>query len=113
MSDTETRNLSTAIIHKLTPPATGYTVTWDAAVSGFGCRVTAGGVKAFILDYRVKGTGRQRRITIGRYPSWNVAGARDKAKQLRRMIDDGGDPRGDVEADRAAPSMADLIDRFR
>src|SRR5271168_4686790 len=100
-SDTGNRNLSTAIVHQLTPGYTGYTIAWDAAVSGFGCRVTAGGTKAFILDYRVKGSGRQRRITIGRFPSWSVTAARDKAKQLRRLIDDGADPRGDVESDRA------------
>ena len=108
-----TKNLSDAGIRKLTPPAKGYAIAWDDVVSGFGCRVTAGGAKAFILDYRVKGTGRQRRITLGRYPSWSVTAARDKAKELRRSIDDGADPRGDVESDRAAPTMAELMDRFR
>ena len=49
-------------------------------MGGFGCRVTAGGAKAFILDYRVKGTGRQRRITLGRFPSWSVSAARDRAR---------------------------------
>ena len=119
-SDTGNKNLSTAIVHKLTHGYTGhtgytggYTIAWDAAVGGFGCRVTAGGTKAFILDYRVKGTGRQRRITIGRYPSWSVSAAREEAKRLRREIDGGADPRGDVKSDRAAPTMADLIDRFR
>ena len=108
----DTKNLSDGIIRKLTPPANGYTIEWDAAVGGFGCRITAGGAKAFVLDYRVKGTGRQRRITLGRFPSWSVSAARDRAKTLRREIDEGGDPRGDFEAERAAPTVNDLIERF-
>lgn len=79
---------------------------------GFALRVTAGGTKAFILDYRVKGTGRQRRVTIGRFPSWSVSAARERAKALRREIDEGGDPRGDFEEGRAAPTIDDLIARF-
>lgn len=79
---------------------------------GFGIRVTSAGAKAFVLNYYVKGTGRERRITIGRYPSWTLAAARDKAKALRRQIDDGADPRGDVEDERAAPTVNDLIARF-
>ena len=113
MSDRETKNLSDAIIRKLTPPASGYTITWDAIVGGFGCRVTARGTKAFILDYRVKGSGKQRRITLGHHSSWSTTSAREEAKRLRREIDGGADPRGDVESDRAAPTMADLIERFR
>jgi integrase len=79
---------------------------------GFALRVTAGGTKAFILDYRTKGTGRQRRVTIGRFPSWSATAARQKAKALRREVDEGGDPRGDVEAERAAPTVNDLVDRL-
>ena len=28
------------------------------------------------------------------------------------MVEDGGDPLADIEAEREAPTMADLIDRF-
>ena len=31
---------------------------------------------------------------------------------MRRLIDEGGDPLADIEAERAAPAMADLIERF-
>src|SRR5262249_50592858 len=39
--------------------------------------------------------------------------ARDKARELRREVEDGGDPLGEIEEERAAPTMGDLIERFR
>lgn len=49
---------------QLQPPVRGNTVVYDEQLPGFGIRVTAGGTKSFILNYRAK--GRERRITIGR-----------------------------------------------
>lgn len=94
----------------LAPPAVGSRITYDGEVKGFGVRVTSAGAKAFILNYRV--SGRERRITIGSYPDWTVQAARDEAKALKRRIDVGEDPMGDRHADRAAPTMNDLADRF-
>ena len=112
MSDDRHGRLTDAIVKRLEPPEKGNQFIWDTEQRGFGCRVTVGGTKAFIFDYRVRGTGRQRRPTIGRFPSWSTTAARAKAKELRRLVDVGGDPRGDVEADRQAPTVNDLIDRF-
>ena len=68
-------------------------------------------VRKLVLNYRTK-AGRERRMTIGRFGNWSTLGARDKAKELRRLIDAGGDPLAGIEAERAAPTMADLIERF-
>jgi integrase len=84
---------------------------WDADVKGFGLRVTNRGAKSFILDYRIG--GRQRRITIGSYPDWSVAAARTEAGNLKREVDLGNDPMGERHADRAAPTMRDLWDRYK
>jgi len=84
---------------------------WDASVKGFGLRVTNRGAKSFILDYRV--SGRQRRITIGGYPDWSVAAARTEAGDLKREVDKGYDPMGERHADRGAPTMAELWDRYQ
>jgi integrase len=86
-------------------------VFWDAEVKGFGLRVTNRGAKAFILDYRI--SGRQRRITIGSYPDWSVAAARTEAGTLKREVDLDRDPMGERHADRAAPTMRDLWDRYK
>ena len=104
--------LTDSFVRNIKPPTKGYVITFDNEVTGFGCRVTAGGAKAFIFNYRVRATGRERRITLGRYPAWSVAAARDKAKALRRAVDDGGDPLGALVEAREAPTVADLIDRF-
>jgi integrase len=87
-------------------------VTYDRETKGFGARVTAAGGKAFILNYRRKSDGLERRYTIGAFPDWSAAVAREEAKRLKRHIDGGGDPVGEHQADRAAPTMADLCERF-
>ena len=84
-------------VQQLPPPARGNKVTYDATVKGFGCRVTAAGARAFVLNYRRKTDGRQRRFTIGSYPDWSVGAARDEAKRLKREIDGGADPVGELE----------------
>jgi len=73
---------------------------FDEDVRGFSLRIFISGSRHFTLDYRVK--GRQRRFTIGRWPEWTVTAAREQAKALRRIIDDGGDPLGEREAGMVA-----------
>lgn len=98
---------------KLPVPAKGNRVYYDGedGVKGFGVRVTAAGARSFILTYWTKG-GRQRRITIGTVGNWTTGSARIEARRLKRMIDEGGDPLGDIEAEREAPTVADLCVRF-
>ena len=103
--------LTDATVKRLPPPQTGNRIFYDDP-PGFGVRITAAGVRAFVFNYRVRGSGRERRFTIGKYPSWSVGAARAKAQQLRRLVDQGGDPLGDIEAAREAPTVADLIARF-
>jgi integrase len=98
---------------RLPLPEAGSKVHYEGgAVPGFGVCVTAAGSRSFVLNYRTK-VGRERRITIGGFPSWSVKAAREEAKRLRREVDAGGDPLADIEADREAPTVADLIARFR
>lgn len=85
-------------------------ILYDCRVSGFGVRVTPAGHKAFILNYTV--AGRERRYTIGAYPAWTVAAARDEAARLRRGVDVGDDPLERREADRAASTLSQLWKRY-
>ena len=112
------KRLSDKIIAKLPRPATGNKIYYDAPNSrgngwtpGFGCRVTAAGAKAFVLSYRTKAR-RDRRFTIGGYPTWSLVAARAEAAKLKRKIDLGEDPLGAIRAGREAPTVADLCDRF-
>src|SRR5262245_58303896 len=104
--------LTDNLVRKLPTPEQGNKITYDDAVKGFGVRVTAAGGRAFILNYRRKLDGRERRITIGSFPDWSTTAAREEAKRLKRLVDGGGDPVGEQEAGRAAPTMADLCARF-
>jgi integrase len=104
--------LTDAIVKRLPLPEHGNCITYDLDVPGFGIRITQADARSFILNYRTKKGGRERRYTIGGYPNWRTADARRKARDLKRQIDDGGDPLADIEAERAAPTVAELCDRF-
>ncbi len=102
--------LTDKVVRTMAPPATGNRIAYDEEVKGFGVRITSAGARAFILNYRA--VGRERRITIGSFPDWSVPAAREHAKGLKRDVDQGGDPMGDRHADRAAPTVNALADRF-
>jgi len=103
--------LTDAVVKALPVPAKGSRIFYDLGVKGFGIRITSAGARAFILNYRTR-LGRERRFTIGSFPDWKTGGARMEAVELKRQIDRGGDPLGDIVASRAAPTVADLCARF-
>lgn len=102
--------LTDRLVRGLPTPPSGSKITYDGEVAGFGARVTAAGARAFVLEYRID--GRKRRITIGSFPDWSTAAAREEAKALKRRIDCGEDPMGERHEERSAPTVNDLIDRF-
>ena len=104
------QRLTDSIIKTLPAPASSNRITYDAEMPGFGVRVTAAGARAFVLNYRAG--GRERRITIGQHPAWSVKAARDEAKRLRREIDSGRDPLAEEQAEREAPTVASLCQRY-
>jgi integrase len=85
-------------------------IYYDTEVKGFGLRVTKGGARSFILNYRVHGV--ERRYTIGSHPDWKVSPAREEAKGLKRLVDQGRDPMGERHEERAAPTVNELVDRY-
>jgi integrase len=103
--------LSDSSARKALPPTRGQLFLWDAEIKGFALRVTSGGAKSFVLDYRVD--GRQRRITLGNYPDWTIQAARAAAKAMKREVDQGHDPMGERQALREAPTMQDLWERYK
>src|SRR5580658_10089394 len=105
------------LIRSLPSPARGAAITYDADVPGFGIRVTANGIRSFVLNYVVN--GRERRMTIGRFPTWSATAAREQARSLRRRVDAKIDPLDErgaqqlaAEAARAAPTVRDLFERY-
>ena len=102
--------LNQRLISNLKAPAKGNTITYDGEVRGFGVRITSAGAISFILNYRIH--GRERRYTIGRYPEWSLAAAREEAVRLRSAIAQGSDPLGEREQEREAPTVKDLADDY-
>lgn len=104
------QGLSDQLVRDAEPSSKGNRIIYDTKLPGFGMRITANGVRSFVLNYRFK--GRERRITIGQYPTWKLLAARKHAEQLRRQVDLGIDPLDQRIAERTAPTVRDLFDRY-
>jgi integrase len=98
-------------------PTTAETrVYWDADLAGFGVRKMGGsGTATFILQRRTR-RGRGVKIKLGRCAEVSADWARQRARELIREIDAGGDPAADLKAARVAererkrsPTVALLI----
>src|SRR5262245_6880791 len=97
--------LTDKIVAALPRPATGNKLYFDTETKGFAARVTANGARAFVLTYRRKGDGVQKRWTIGDFPDWTAEAARKEAQRLKVLIDNGGDPVGEFRLARGAPTV--------
>jgi len=100
-------------IAKAEPPNKGQRFIFDDhrdAPRGFGLRITAAGGKAFVLQYTVE--GRQRRKTIGDWPTWTLEAARDEARELRQQIDKGEDPLEEARRRKAEPTVAEAVELY-
>src|SRR6516164_9869142 len=106
------QRLTDRAVKSVPAPDTGNKVHYDDLVRGFGIRVTTAGARSFVLDYRRRSDALQRRVTIGQFPDWSTAAAREEAKRLKREVDGGADPVGEYREARAAATVADLCDRF-
>ncbi len=98
--------INETFVRKVTTPEANQKIHYDGEHAGFGLRVTKAGTKSFILNYHIN--KRERRFTIGKSPAWTAAAAREKAKELRRLIDQGIDPLDERIERREAPTVADL-----
>lgn len=107
--------LTKTYIDKVQPPAAGYEIHWDgghdSAVKGYGLRVTATGVKAFVAQGRVN--GKAIIITIGKFGLYTEAQARDKAQSLLQQMREGIDPRAvKKQAEAESVSLKQCFDSY-
>lgn len=86
-------------------------VVRDGKVPGLTLRVSPTS-KAWSFVYRARGEARQRRYSIGTYPAWSVAAARDKALALKKRVQDGGDPVIEEKIRREALTFSKLVERY-
>ncbi|EXI78532.1 MAG: site-specific tyrosine recombinase XerC [Candidatus Accumulibacter appositus] len=77
---------------------------WDTSASGLGLKASAGGSKRYVLQSRLE-SGATIRLTIGDPRTWTLSAARDEARRLQTLIDQGIDPRQE-KLDRIAAAEA-------
>jgi len=80
------------------------TIYKDTELAGFGLRVSSGGVKSYVVEYRHG--GRKRRVTLGRHGPLTVDQARKLAKRELYSVAVGEDPAERKRQERAtSPSV--------
>lgn len=86
-------------------------VLWDAELKGFGLRLSASaGTRTYFLQYRVKGTRRERQVTIGRHNDpYRVDQARAKAIEIKGKMLNGIDPVAEAERKDAEKREQDQL----
>jgi integrase len=110
--------LSEDTIRNLPAPPAGNSITYFAGATiqgaraprGFGVRVTAGGARSFILNYRLR--AREHRFTIGAWPDWSALKAVREARGLRQRVDRGENPLDDRATPPELKTVSKVLDDF-
>lgn len=97
----------------LKPKAARYEVK-EPGRTGLGLRVTPKGAKTWTFVYRFEDA--QRRMVLGSYPVMGLASARVALAAAREKLQLGTDPGAEVaeqrQAERSAPTIAELVDEY-
>ncbi|KWV94492.1 hypothetical protein ASS64_11945 [Erythrobacter sp. AP23] len=88
-------------------------ILWDRDLKGFGLRISPGGAKSYVIQYRMGGRGfPARRYTIGKHDSpWTTVAARSEAKRLLAEVELGRDPK-EAEEERQADQLNSRFEQF-
>jgi integrase len=105
------RILAATTLRTLTPPPTGSVDYFDDLTPGLSLRVTANDVRTWTVFYRDK-NGRQKRLTLGRFPTVSLADARELAREAQLKVAKGGDPVVEKRAARDVLTFGELAKRY-
>ena len=83
------------------------TFVWDAAVAGFGLKITPTGSQSWCFQYR-NAEKRTKRVSLGSVKAVSASAARAKAQAYQTATRNGADPQEDKTAQRKAKTIADL-----
>lgn len=86
----------------------------DTVVRGLLLEVHPSGVRTFVAWYRIRGTDRGGRLTLGRWQPgvYDLADARDDARKALHLAATGVDPAAEKRRTRAAGTFGDLVRSF-
>ena len=94
-------------------PSSADQFLWDRDLKGFGLKITPAGNKVYLLQYRMGGRGTStKRITLGRHGALTPDQARKEAIRLSGAIANGTDPAAVRAAEKSAPTVAAVAERF-
>lgn len=96
MMGRKAKELAALKVNRLTKPG----IHFVGGVDGLALQVLATGGRTWILRKMI--AGKRRDMGLGGYPDVTLAGAREKARQMRELVDQGIDPIEDRRAKRAA-----------
>ena len=85
---------------------------WDSVVPGFHLRVYPTGVKSYAVRFQ-RHNGSKVVATIGSVSVHTLDDAREQARKLREMHDQGKDARAFVQGERKAKTVSDLVNRWK
>lgn len=104
--------LTDAYIRNLTAPDKR-TEIYDEVVTGLILRVTKTGYRSFALRYWYDEQSKQ--MTIGKFGDFTLSEARDKARELKKVVAEGRDPvrERQQERDKNRITLGEYIDLFK
>lgn len=97
--------LTDVTLKSLDVPLTGQITYWDKKLPGFGCRVSQGGQKTFVVMFGPRSA--RRRKVVGKYPLQNLKTARDRARKALAGV-----TLGIVEEPSSPVSFKEARDQF-
>ena len=105
------RILNASTLKALAPPPVGSVDHFDDLTPGLSLRITSNDVRTWTVFFRDK-NGRQKRLTLGRYPAVTLADARELAREAQRSVAKGGDPVAEKRAAREVLTFGELAERY-
>ena len=87
----------------------------DDDLPGFALRTGTSGKKTFCFFYRAgKGRGAVKKmVTLGSFPAMTVEQAREQARSMAAIVQQGGDPARNVREEKQALTMAGALQIFQ
>jgi len=107
--------LTDAAVAKLAAKSGKRTDYPDGLIPGLVLRVSPEGSRSFSLTYRVKGSLRKRRLTLGSYPVITLGEAREGAREVLISAKAGKDPAAEqrVAKSRAPDTIENVVAEFQ